>query len=292
MLARSSRAVPMAAPLRTRRNPRAVLLAAPRATIRGRAGYTGRARRSGLSRRPRSPGRTRTSRPERSGAIRSACDPTRMRPKISPWATVRPAAGTTSMPATPAGLDHVRDPLAPEVTGEARHRPVVVEDVRAVAVQWTPPHQAPEVRGRHVSVPRTQRPAQVGTLLTTYAEYLQRRAPKVRSSAQILFQEVAPAGLPGQLRDGEALRPAAAHGAAPHLGDSDALRDPAGGPEPDRLGHGALPPAAARRACLRADAGLQPTRLLPDLPNETLPQFLDAHERAFEHFGGHTREHL
>ena len=27
-------------------------------------------------------------------------------------------------------------------------------------------------------------------------------------------------------------------------------------------------------------------------PNETLPQFLDAHERAFEHFGGHTREHL
>ena len=27
-------------------------------------------------------------------------------------------------------------------------------------------------------------------------------------------------------------------------------------------------------------------------PNETLPQFLDSHERAFEYFGGHTREHL
>ena len=27
-------------------------------------------------------------------------------------------------------------------------------------------------------------------------------------------------------------------------------------------------------------------------PNETLGQFLDAHERAFEHFGSHTREHL
>jgi hypothetical protein len=27
-------------------------------------------------------------------------------------------------------------------------------------------------------------------------------------------------------------------------------------------------------------------------PNETLPQFLDAHEQAFAHFGGHTREHL
>ncbi|MCW5891253.1 MAG: IS21 family transposase [bacterium] len=25
---------------------------------------------------------------------------------------------------------------------------------------------------------------------------------------------------------------------------------------------------------------------------ETLPLFLDAHERAFEHFGGHTQEHL
>jgi transposase len=27
-------------------------------------------------------------------------------------------------------------------------------------------------------------------------------------------------------------------------------------------------------------------------PNETLGQFLGAHERAFEYFGGHTREHL
>src|SRR5262249_22479488 len=27
-------------------------------------------------------------------------------------------------------------------------------------------------------------------------------------------------------------------------------------------------------------------------PNETLPQFLDAHERAFDYFGGHTREPL
>jgi transposase len=26
--------------------------------------------------------------------------------------------------------------------------------------------------------------------------------------------------------------------------------------------------------------------------DERLPQFLEAHERAFEHFGGHTREHL
>lgn len=26
--------------------------------------------------------------------------------------------------------------------------------------------------------------------------------------------------------------------------------------------------------------------------DERLSQFLDAHERAFEHFGGHTREHL
>lgn len=26
--------------------------------------------------------------------------------------------------------------------------------------------------------------------------------------------------------------------------------------------------------------------------NERVPQFLDAHERSFEHFGGHTREHL
>ena len=26
--------------------------------------------------------------------------------------------------------------------------------------------------------------------------------------------------------------------------------------------------------------------------NEQVPQFLDSHERAFDHFGGHTQEHL
>jgi hypothetical protein len=87
-----------------------------------------------------------------------------------------------------------------------------------------------------------QRPAPAETLLTTHAEYLQARAPKVPLLRPDPLPGAAAAGLPGQLRDREAVRPAPADGAAARRGDGDALRDPAGGPEPDRLGdgHGAL----------------------------------------------------
>ena len=78
---------------------------------------------------------------------------------------------------------------------------------------------------------------------------------------------VASAGVPGQLRHREAVRPASPHGAAVRRGHVDALRDAAGGAEPDRLGHGhgALPPAAPGAARLRAHPGLQPAGLLPGL---------------------------
>src|SRR5262249_46635627 len=67
-----------------------------------------------------------------------------------------------------------------------------------------------------------------------------------------------PAGLHGQLPDGEALRAAPAPGAAASRRDADALRDAAGAAEPDRLGHrhGARGAAVARAARLRAHAGL------------------------------------
>src|SRR5204863_9956133 len=79
---------------------------------------------------------------------------------------------------------------------------------------------------------------------------------------------VASTGLPGQLRDREAVRPPPADGPAVRRGHRHALRDAARGPEPDRLGdgHRALPPAAARPAHLRAHPRLQPPELLPDVP--------------------------
>ena len=45
-----------------------------------------------------------------------------------------------------------------------------------------------------------QRPASAETLLTTHAEYLRIRAPKVRYSAQILFQELRQQGYRGSYR--------------------------------------------------------------------------------------------
>jgi hypothetical protein len=45
-----------------------------------------------------------------------------------------------------------------------------------------------------------QRPAPVETVLTTHAEYLRTRDPKVRYLAQILFQELRPLGTRGATR--------------------------------------------------------------------------------------------
>ena len=110
-----------------------------------------------------------------------------------------------------------------------------------------------------------QRPAPIETLLTQHAEYLRTRAPKVRYSAQILFQELRQQGYRGSYETVKRfVRPLRT---AQVLAEGTVTRfeTPPGGPEPGRLGdgHRALPPAAPGRARLRADPGLQPARLLP-----------------------------
>src|SRR6266536_2590269 len=92
------------------------------------------------------------------------------------------------------------------------------------------------------------------TLLAPHADYLRARAPQVRYSAQILFQELR------QLDWGTAT-----------------VRFRA---QPRVLHVFVLTLGFSRRSYYRC------------CPNETLPQFLDAHEHAFAYFGGHTREHL
>jgi hypothetical protein len=58
-------------------------------------------------------------------------------------------------------------------------------------------------------------------------------------------------------------------------------------------GAGALPPHERRAAYLRAHARLQPPELLPALPDRDLATVPGGpRARAFEYFGGHTREHL
>jgi len=133
------------------------------------------------------------------------------------------------------------------------------------------------------------------TLLAPHADWLRERAPQVQYSARILFQE---------LRQGRGYR-----------GSYDTVKLFV---QPLRLAQ-----LSAERALVRFETppGLQSQidwgtatlrfRQQPVVrhifvltlgysrrsayvacPNETLPQFLDAHERAFEYFGGHTREHL
>lgn len=133
------------------------------------------------------------------------------------------------------------------------------------------------------------------TLLTEHADFLRRRAPAVHYSAQILFQE---------LRRERGYR-----------GGYDTvkrfiapLRDSA---TPDELCQTRFetPPGLQSQidwGQLGTRLGGRPVQLHVFVftlgysrrgfywatPDERLPQFLEAHERAFDHFGGHTREHL
>ena len=88
------------------------------------------------------------------------------------------------------------------------------------------------------------------TLLAEHAAYPsgpERR--EVQYSARILFQELRRAReLPGQLRDGETLRAAAAGRRASGRAGHGALRDAAGPAEPDRLGPGPRSTSAAGRS--------------------------------------------
>ncbi len=113
------------------------------------------------------------------------------------------------------------------------------------------------------------RPARPETLLTPHAEYLRERAEQVDYSAQILFQELRQRGYQGSYETVKLfVRPLRAM----------------------RL--------AAERALIRFETpfvltlGFSRRSYYQPCLNEALPQFLDAHERAFEYFGGHTREHL
>jgi transposase len=139
-----------------------------------------------------------------------------------------------------------------------------------------------------------RRPARTDTLLAEHAEYLRERAPAVRYSAQVLHQELRMRGFAGgydtvrrfiqPLRTAEALAERA----------SVRFETPPG--QQSQIDWG----------CARVQFRHQPVVLhmfiltlgysrrhfmAPTL-DERVPQLLDSHEQAFDHFGGHTREHL
>ncbi|HKY32956.1 MAG TPA: IS21 family transposase [Candidatus Polarisedimenticolia bacterium] len=139
-----------------------------------------------------------------------------------------------------------------------------------------------------------QRPAPAETLLTPHAEYLQARAPKVRYSAQVLFQELRQQGYRGGYdtvrRFVRPLRTARL------LAEGTVTRfeTPPGAQSQIDWGTATVPFRQQPRVrhVFVLTLGFSRRSFYQISPNETLPQFLDAHERAFEHFGGRTREHL
>jgi len=132
------------------------------------------------------------------------------------------------------------------------------------------------------------------TLLAAHREYVQARAPQVRYSAQILFQELRQRGYEGSYetvkRFVQPLR------AAESLAERASVRfeTPPGQQSQIDWGqariHFRLQPAVVHLFVLTL--GFSRRSFYHAALNERLPQFLEAHERAFEHFGGHTREHL
>jgi transposase len=140
-----------------------------------------------------------------------------------------------------------------------------------------------------------QRRAQAETLLAPQAEWLRRRASQVRYSARILYQELkAQRGYQGsyetvkrfvaplrELASSDALTQTRFETAPGHQSQVDwGQVRVAFGSGPSILRIFVLTLGFSRRGFYWA------------YPDERLNQFLEAHERAFAHFGGLTAEHL
>jgi len=140
-----------------------------------------------------------------------------------------------------------------------------------------------------------RRPVRADTLLAAHEDWLRERATKVRYSARILYQELkADRGFRGSYETVKRF-------VAPlrELADSEALTQTRFETAPGQQSqidwgqvrvafrHG---PASLRIFVLTL--GFSRRGFYWGYPDERLNQFLEAHERAFAHFGGLTAEHL
>src|SRR6266536_1314280 len=125
-----------------------------------------------------------------------------------------------------------------------------------------------------------QRPVRAGTLLAAHTAYLRERAPQH--------------GYPGSYETVKLfVRPLRA---AQRSGELTLRRfeTPPGQQSQIDWGTATIPFRQQRqvRHVFVLTLGFSRRSYYQVCPNERLPQFLDAHERAFEYFGGHTGEHL
>jgi transposase len=140
-----------------------------------------------------------------------------------------------------------------------------------------------------------QRDARTNTILAKHADLLRKRAPEVRYSARILFQELCrDHGYSGSYETVKLfVRPLRAEGAVDELTQRRFETPPGAQSQIDwgqaRVAFRARP---VELHVFVLTLGFSRRSFYQACPDERLGQFLDAHERAFEHFGGHTREHL
>jgi transposase len=140
-----------------------------------------------------------------------------------------------------------------------------------------------------------RRVAQAETLLAKHADFIRERAPQVRYSARILFQELCRhhgyAG--GYDTVKRFVRPLRAEQAIEEI-TQRRFETPPGAQSQIDWGqarvHFRSQPVELHVFVLTL--GFSRRGFYHACPDERLAQFLDAHERAFEHFGGHTHEHL
>lgn len=139
-----------------------------------------------------------------------------------------------------------------------------------------------------------QRPTRTDTLLAEHAEFLRERAPKVGYSAQVLYQELKGKGYSGGYdtvrRFVQPLR------AVETLAERATVRFETPPGQQSQIDWGSArvhfrhQPVVLHMFVLTL--GFSRRHHMTPTLNERGPQLLDAHERAFDHFGGHTREHL
>jgi transposase len=136
---------------------------------------------------------------------------------------------------------------------------------------------------------------QAVTLLTPFAPFLTQRAPAVHYSARILFQELRQQQYAGSYETVKRFVQPLRTAAVAAEGTQTRFETPPGQQSQIDWGQAQV---AFRRGSERAvhifvlTLGYSRRSFYAAYLGETLSQFLDAHERAFEHFGGHTREHL
>lgn len=140
-----------------------------------------------------------------------------------------------------------------------------------------------------------RRPVRTDTLLAAHAEFLRERAPQVQYSARILYQELcARRGYRGSYDTVK--RFVAPLRALRSQAERALIRFETPPGWQSQIDWGQARAWFGHRRVVQhlfvLTLGFSRRSFYCALPNERIGLFLEAHERAFEHFGGHTREHL